>query len=251
MRKLNKIEEKFCRRILEREIIANKNDYEKNNLSFVLAPELTEFRLHGQKEGDNYSVTLQSDNSKTIVQINPDTGLREQTATFTPKKIKNSISSIITAIHLIRMLEKEGYLLLFQEDPLEDTFDVGSAKINEQIMYMTSSIYDEKINGSIIEYLFKDIIVTEEFKRFCKRGFIARDEQRFKYQIRTALTALIVATAAGLSNLYFNYIRSHAHPIEIKQSQIDELKGKIDTISNKLDSLQMIGEKVIKQKRKK
>lgn len=50
-----------------------------------------------------------------------------------------------------------------------------------------------------------DIIPTDEFRRFCSRGFIARDEQRFQRQIHFTVGALAVSTLLLVLNMAFTF----------------------------------------------
>jgi hypothetical protein len=168
------------------------------------------------------------------------------------QRIPEVISFLFTVVVLIKNLEKEGYIYMFQSLLISDTFTpnsenvyVGNKKASgsfglghckgnrlpENIVY---EFPDDEISNLLIDYSNKEIILTEEFKRFCNRGFIARDEQRFRRQTLIATTALVIAvvsSTANLKNIFSNGTR-------IKQDQIDTLATRLRAIENKIEVTQ-------------
>lgn len=117
----------------------------------------------------------------------------------------NQVSELILVIvNLIAMLEKEGYILTYSKASKENEQSRFGQGIGNSEHYVTYDLPDNKINDLLMEYSSKNILVTPEFARFCNNGFIARDEQRFKRQIRIAYTALAIALFAAFVNLFFN-----------------------------------------------
>lgn len=117
----------------------------------------------------------------------------------------NQVSELILVIvNLITMLEKEGYILTYSKASKENNESRFGQGIGNSEHYVTHDLPDRNINDLLIEYSSKDILVTPEFARFCNKGFVSRDEQRFKRQIKIAYTALAVALFAAFVNLFFN-----------------------------------------------
>ena len=93
---------------------------------------------------------------------------------------------------------------------------------------------DQSVINLLCEYTNKEIYVTEEFSRFCKKGHIARDEQRFKRQISITQIALGVAILALLLNVGINLVKKTPDSITINKIQIESIKESIDKIHSKL-----------------
>lgn len=111
---------------------------------------------------------------------------------------------ILVTVNLIILLEKEGYILTYSSVSQEDGQSRFGQGVGNSEQCVDHQLPDKKITELLIEYSSKDILVTDEFLRFCNNGFIARDEQRFKKQITVAYTALVVALLAAFVNLFFN-----------------------------------------------
>jgi hypothetical protein len=139
------------------------------------------------------------------------------------------------------MLEKEGYILLLQRAtniPNDSMFGgcIGNMPL------VSYQFADPSVSDLLIEYVHKDIIVTEEFQRFCGQRFVSRDEQRFRRQIGITTSALVVAIAALLVNTFFNFLPKFTGGTKIKQEQIDTLANGLKSIEVKLESHNKISE---------
>ena len=166
---------------------------------------------------------------------------------FLKDEIRNEIIRIsrviITAVSLIQLLEKEGYILLHQTATFPTVFQFGPGRSNNQTKYVGFPLPDVQVRKLVIEYLNKDIIVTDEFRRFCssgwfRKGFIARDEQRFRRQITIAYSALFVATIVGAINAGINiHTKFYTTGTKINQAQIDTLVKSLKVVGSKTDSL--------------
>jgi hypothetical protein len=144
---------------------------------------------------------------------------------------------ILTTCNLISLLEKEGYIMVYQKaNQVSDLSKFGQG-IGNATGNVSHQFSDKKVSEILIDYIDKVIVTTEEFDRFCKKGFIARDEQRFKKQIGIAYTALAVALLAAFVNLGFNLWTKLSGGTTIKQEQFDTLKTFNKHMLNKLDTL--------------
>lgn len=175
-------------------------------------------------------------------------------ATNIIQRIEEISLIILETVNLIKLLEKENYILTLQRAPNENEFKFGGCIGNvPQISYPFA---DENISKLLIEYLQKEIYVTEEFRRFCLYGFIARDEQRFRKQFRITITALIVTIIALLLNTIFNLLPKISGGTKIKQEQIDNIRNdlrqinsNIDSLNNRVKQTQIIFDKFITRKK--
>ena len=142
---------------------------------------------------------------------------------------------ILETVNLINLLEKDNYILTLQRSPHNDTFKFGGCVGN--VAKVSHHFADAKISQLLIEYLQKEIYATEEFRQFCRHGFIARDEQRFRKQFCITTTALVVAIVALLLNTVFNLIPKFSGGTKIKQEQIDNIRSDLRQINSNIDSL--------------
>lgn len=106
---------------------------------------------------------------------------------------------ILTTVNLIKLLEKEGYIMLIRRTTnVNDYSEYGQAIKN--LPKIGSDFADDKISELLIEYIDKEIYATEEFKVFCENEYIARDELRYRNQLKRTTGILFVAVIALLLN---------------------------------------------------
>jgi hypothetical protein len=152
------------------------------------------------------------------------------------QRVEDISVEILTAVNLFKMLENEGYILLLRRATIVPNESKFGGCISG-LPSITHGFADPSVSGLLLEYVHKEIIVTEEFRRFCEQGFIARDEQRFRRQIRIPTIGLYVAIAALLVNAVFNILPKVTGGTKIKQEQIDTLAAGLRSVGIKLDSL--------------
>jgi hypothetical protein len=150
-------------------------------------------------------------------------------------KIQDISFTILTAVNLIRMLEREGYILLLQKaNQLPESTQFGGCVEGRPFVY--SGLGDENVTNLLVEYIDKEIIITDEFIQFCDHGFIGRDERRFRRQNLNSVLAISVAFFAALTNLYFN-CTNRLRGTTINRDQVFEFKKSVDEIAIKIDTL--------------
>ena len=178
-------------------------------------------------------------------------------------KINEIVKTIIIAIKLLSLLQKENYITLYsQSEPVQSSYDFGPGPKNEE--HIHHNLPDRDVVSDILKYYLKTILISQEFIRFCDNGFIARDEQRFRQQIERATTsaanssisarnsarsaqnstiALCVSTIALIISTtfnYYNYNQSHQpKSISIEQKQIDSLLSHLNLINRSIDSIKL------------
>lgn len=151
------------------------------------------------------------------------------------KSINEISNFILTAISLINLLEKEGYILILKKADQGNASRFGGCISN--LPCVSSQFVDDNISNLLIKFVDKEIIVTEEFRRFCKDKYIARDERRFTKQYIISTSALVITTLALFTNTFFNILPRITGGTRIKQEQIDTLSYGIGRVKNAIDTL--------------
>ena len=227
MRLLNKFEKELCKRILARRNENIRNSSLPVDRQHISISKLIEDKIEG------VCIT---------VCFNP----KKVTIHFNLPAIKNinewvfEIEDMLfTTVSLIELLEKEGFLLIYQTNSLFKIEGDRYVKTESTTLGkgtesgVKREIEDERYIDLLLKYCLKDIIPTDEFKRFCKRGFIARDEQRFRRQWLIALTALLVSVISSMANLK-NFFSGGTR---IKQEQIDSIRLDLKKINDGINAL--------------
>jgi hypothetical protein len=219
MRTLNKDEQDLCKRIL-----AGNGD--NNYLGNII-----DHKLYGVR----ISLTRNSKKVELLFTIQNSISTTEEQKMLIQRS--NEISFLIlNVVNLIKLLEKENYIMLLQRAtviPNQSAFGQGISNLP----YISNSFSDPTFSELLIDYVDKEIFVTEEFRQFCQQGFIARDEQRFRRQIRITTSALFVALIALLINTAFNLLPRFTGGTKIKQEQIDSLRTDLKKINSNIDSI--------------
>ncbi|SEI46434.1 hypothetical protein SAMN04487995_0945 [Dyadobacter koreensis] len=251
MRSLNELEKDFCRRILALDAAKIEDPNSFLNLTTVV----TEF------VGDVSIVINSEENSVIIKRLG---GFVNGVLQVNIRENDSVIRTLVVAINLLILLEKEAYISLFHIIPAQRNVVFGPWVA--QVEHSSSPMYDTTLMTKIIEYATKEIIISDEFRRFCNEGFIARDEQRFAQQIDRATTsasnssisarnssrsarnstiALYISTSALLLSLLVNYNnhieskKSVPKTIVVEHRQMDGLVSRLNSINNSIDSLRV------------
>ena len=116
-----------------------------------------------------------------------------------------AISELIVMVTVLELLEKDGYVLLYRvSGRTQEHYEFGPKQLDPATLEEVA-IIDDRTVTLLCKYSRKDIIPTDEFRRFCSRGFIARDEQRFQRQIHFTVGALAVSTLLLVLNMAFTF----------------------------------------------
>ena len=207
MRSLNKEEHQFCNRILQ----GNGNN---NYIGNIIDDKLDNVRIVMDRLNSSVQICVTTSNQ------NP----TEADCNYVKKRNAEVCELILEVVNLIQLLEKEHYIMtLRRANQFQNPMSMGRGFVN--LPYISSDIPDPNITNLLIEYCEKEIYVTEEFRLFCNRGFIARDEQRFQKQIKLTYGALIISILALLFNTGFNVYT------QIRSNRIIET-NKTETLHN-------------------
>jgi hypothetical protein len=144
---------------------------------------------------------------------------------------------ILQTVNLLKMLEEDGYILLLERGSNSNQ----PSKFGQCIANLPSVSYtfqDPNVISLLCEFAKKEIYSTEEFVRFCQKGYVPRDEQRFRIQIFVTQFALVVATLALLFNLYINLKNKEIQDTKIEETQFQKLLNSISNLQRELKTNQ-------------
>ena len=104
---------------------------------------------------------------------------------------------ILVTVNLIKLLEQEGYIMLFMSTTVEPNLSIGagtdkliSVGGEEQTIEIKSEIKDASVIKLWAEYSSKAIYVTEEFRVFCANGCIPRSDVQFNQNLELTRQSL-------------------------------------------------------------
>ena len=178
MRLLNEQEQEWCRRILQ-------GDGFNNYLANILYSDLPDAKIHIDKQQQKAWISY--------------TGVAEKIESISLEERDPQIRRLILeAVTLIKLLEQEGYIMLFMSASEEPKFSIGAAPdkiiINggaELRSYdIKSDIKDASVIKLLAEYSSKAIYVTEEFRVFCENGYIPRSDVQFNQNLELTRRSL-------------------------------------------------------------
>lgn len=165
MRLLSELEQKICDCILTRE-------GPNNLLQNVLDPLLGNVKIEVKDVGEKYEVEICY---KERVSDSEDEETHEL---------------ILTAVNLIQLLEREGYIMLYMvldKQLSETSFGPGASN---QSTVDRLKINDDDVKKLLAEYVWKRIYVTEEFRVFCANGCIPRADVQFNQSLELTRQSL-------------------------------------------------------------
>lgn len=199
MRELSPFEQNLFRRICTG----------KGNLANLLDPFLERVRIKFNRKTNQVEIFVET--SKAT----PD----EDEIGIVLGIIEKTTEVIITAVSLIKLLEKEGYIFLYTNANDQDVIgEFGQGYTKESSI--SNSFPDTKISELIIEYCSKEIIVTEEARAYLDNGFITREEKRHRQNqkstnrnIKISRWAVTIAIVALLGETGFNFY-DHLKPTD-------------------------------------
>ena len=223
MRILSSKEKQLCKQIIQ------------NTANHFLLGELFQEDLEGQR----IEIDFKEKTVKVFLLVD---GVEKvalgQAVWFNADIYLNLSRNVINIVNLIQLLIKEGYVVAYNSTQSSPSLVLGTGKVVDENAFY--HFPDPEVKDLIMKYASKQVIVTDEFKRFCHNGFIARDEQRFRRQIRTAYLALGIASFAALTNLGFNiHTKLFTNSSKIQQNQVDTLVKAIKLTAEKIDSLNL------------
>jgi hypothetical protein len=237
MRLLNREEQDFCRRILE-------GDGDNNYLGNIIDKKLWGVRISITRNPQNVDLLFTIQNAQPT----------DEELEMTIQRSREISYLILNVVNLLKMLEKDNYIMLLQRaTTIPNHSDFGQGVVN--LPSISSNFSDPTISKLLIDFVDKEIFVTEEFRQFCQNKFIPRDERRFRKQSRNQWIAIGVALFAALTNFVFNTLAKLSDGTKIKQEQVNTIREDLKAINSNLDSIgtqtKIASEKIIDELKKK
>lgn len=166
MRLLSKEEQELCRRILQGD---GRNNYLANILdSYLFGAKIT---INKEKQTVCIRYKMFAQDYECFPLFERDAQIRRL---------------ILETVTLIKLLQQEGYIMLFMNASEEPNSSIGagpdiliSADEEAQTIEITSEIKDASVIKLLAEYSSKEIYVTEEFRVFCENDYIPRSDVQF------------------------------------------------------------------------
>ncbi|GET35032.1 hypothetical protein PbJCM13498_38950 [Prolixibacter bellariivorans] len=218
MRLLNKEEKELCKRILE----GDGNNNFIGNL------------LYSKLSGVTISVTRETQEVKVLIDRKSDDP--SEVLKNDMPRIKEITVLLLNVVNLIKLLEKENYIMLLQVSSTPSnkttTFGQGIADSVKTCMEFP----DPAISELLIEYVDKEIFVTEEFRQFCANKYISRDEQRFRKQISKTNFALSLTIIALFINTSLSVFPLLTGKEKNRRVQTDSLKLELEQIKSLIEN---------------
>lgn len=179
MRLLNEQEQEWCRRILQ-------GDGFNNYLANILNSDLPDAKIHVDKQQQRAWISYMGVTEKI-----------ESISISLKERDPQIRRLILEAVTLIKLLEQEGYIMLFMSASQAPNFSIGAGpdKIicNDaglKLYEITSDIKDPSVVNLLAEYSSKAIYVTEEFRAFCENGYIPRLDVQFNQNLELTRQSL-------------------------------------------------------------
>lgn len=224
MRNLGEAEKHLCRKML------TQSFHDENKLSKLIEDQLVDTKVYISKAHNIINLHIDKQ-----LEREGQGGVRTIDEKATADKIYSTQELLVTSVNLIKMLEKDNYILLAQMGDEEGDIEFGSSFLHNDLVFIMR-LPDEEVLKLIRQYAFKRILITEEFRQFVKRGFIGRDVQRADRQWVTTLGAIFVAVVVGGSSMVERC--KPKQPVTIHKAQVDTVVSSINKLSVKLDSVQ-------------
>ncbi|MEA2105128.1 MAG: hypothetical protein U9P82_00175 [Bacteroidota bacterium] len=136
---------------------------------------------------------------------------------------------IISTVNLISLLEKEGYIVLFNSaTQIDNEVTFGQGAVN--LPFVTYTFPDEKTKNLLIDYTTKQIIPSTELDEYKKNKFLTRDDLKFRKNIRMAWIAILISIVSTISGLYFSVHNTYfKKPSEVYKPYIENIKKELKT----------------------
>lgn len=207
MRLLSKLEQELCWRILQR-------DGHYNYLANILDGYLPDAKIYVRKQKVQEKQKVQKVQKEKNEEKKKEKKEKKEPEVYILYKMLARDSEnfpigerdaqirrlILVTVNLIKLLEQEGYIMLFMSTTVEPNFSIGAGpdKIisvdgEEETTETKSPIKDASVIKLLIEYNPKEIYVTEEFRVFCENGCIPRSDVQFNENLELTKRSLELA----------------------------------------------------------
>jgi len=246
------------------------SDLEKDFLKRIvdLSEKTQNMFLGNLLEIDLQNVDVYLDRQKNLVEFHFDVLYFPQNTDFI-YKVREMSLTFMKLVKLLKYLEKENYLYLYQESKPDDNFRFGRLIQNSPCIIF--QLYDPDIKKLLIDYSHRTIVVGQTVIDYVKNNFQTLEQIRHNENIRIAeqnlkianeslekaeigitqskksinraTTAIFVSILLGfisiLSSFYLSEKQS-ARPISIEKNQFESLNENIKSVDSSLVNLRVL-----------
>lgn len=217
----------------EQELILRMQAGDGNNLPNLIDPFLRDIRVRCNRELNQVELLAQT------TQAMPDDQETQQVL----DTIDNTSQVIISAVNLINLLDKEGYIILYTTaNQIDNEMTYGQGAVN-----MPSVSYDfpdERVKELLIKYSTQEIVFTPEATEYVTSNFITRDEQRHRESIslstkslKYARNGIIIAISTVLIGIGFDIYDRNKPKDTIQQENFESIDADLDKTNENLENL--------------
>lgn len=138
--------------------------------------------------------------------------------------VRGLARDLVSAVHLLRELEANGLIILYNESPFPLPARFG--RLVEGKQAIPAQVYDERLNQLLDETAFSSILVNPGLIAYVREGFRMPDEVRAdndlrmnRRNLRVAAWALVLSAGIGLWQVCLAYREVHYGRVQVEQAQ--------------------------------
>lgn len=142
--------------------------------------------------------------------------------------VRGLARDLVSAVHLLRELEANGLVILYDESPFPNPASFG--QLVQGSAFLSAPIQDARLNQLLDETAFSSILVNPGLIAYVREGFRMPEEVRAdndlrmnRRNLRIAAWALILSVGIGLWQVCLAYREVHYGKLQVEQTQQVEL----------------------------
>lgn len=159
-------------------------------------------------------------------------------AEFQPQELVHHVRwfvrTLVSAVHLLRELESNGLIVLYNEAPFPQPARFGQLVQGHQAI--TATVQDARVNRMLDEMAFSSILLNPGLAVYVREGFRMPDEVRAendlrmnRRNLRIAAWALVLGVGIGLWQVCLAYREVHYGRIQVEQGEQTQ-QVELDTV---------------------
>lgn len=171
-------------------------------------------------------------------------------------EVRGLTLEIVTAVNLLRDLQKNSYVTLFLESPLPNNIRYGQLVVGHT--YISATIHDPTVTSLLLDYSLKSVLVGQPLINFVNNDFktdekvqaegdtaqALQDSSVNRRNLNIALFALCLSTLLTIWEIYNGTQEVKYGKMQVEQEQNVKLnETQQQAIENKLDE----SKKILKQ----
>lgn len=159
------------------------------------------------------------------------------------EEVRRLTLQIVTFVTLLKYLQDNGYLTIFQEaTQLQNQQRFG--QLIQSHTFVTATIADKNVTTLLLDYSLKSILVSQSLIDFVANNFRTEEKVRSdrdnlinKRNLNIAAIALMASTIIGVCGLFYSRLEVKYGRLQVEQEQNVRLNtNQIDNLVNRLDS---------------